>query len=132
MPKTFEQLTNLEKKRLGQLYRNLQHFGFRKALLSINEYTLIHEWFGLKFYLRENGLLYPSEYIQIMQSIYEIYGWGPYDDEDECVWLWNKIKSRDFITMVRRNYGEVHYIQLVTLLAIYKKDFNLRLDIDEL
>ena len=79
-----------------------------------------------------NGYLYPSEYVQIMQSIYEIYGWGSYDDEDELVWLWNKIKSKDFITMVRRNYGEVHYTQLVTLLAIYKKDFNLRLNIDEL
>ena len=132
MPKTFEQLTSLEKKRLGQLYRNLQHFGFRKSLLAINDYSYIYEWFGLKFSLRMNGYLYPSEYVQLMQAIYEIYGWGKYDDEDECVWLWNKIKSKDFITMVRRNYGEVHYTQLVTLLAIYKKDFNLRFKIDEL
>lgn len=132
MPKTFEQLTNLEKKRLGQLCRNLVHSGFKKSFLAINEYTLIYRWFGLKFHLHENGYLRPSEYIQIMQAIYKIYGWGPYDDEEECVWLWIKIKSRDFIAMVRRNYGEVHYIQLVTLLAIYKKDFNLRLNIDEL
>ena len=132
MPKTFEQLTSLEKKRLGQLYRNLQHFGFRKSLLAINDYSYIYEWFGLKLHLRMNGYLYPSEYVQIMQAIYEIYGWGKYDDEDELTWLWNKIKSKDFITMVRRNYGEVHYTQLVTLLAIYKKDFNLRLNIDEL
>ena len=132
MPKTFEQLTSLEKKRLGQLYRNLHHFGFRKSLLAINDYSCIYEWFGLKLNLRMNGYLYPSEYVQIMQSIYDIYGWGKYDDEDELTWLWNKIKSKDFITMVRRNYGEVHYTQLVTLLAIYKKDFNLRLNIDEL
>lgn len=132
MPKTFEQLTSLEKKRLGQLYRNLQHFGFKKALLSINEYTLIYEWFGLKFYLRENGYLCPSEYVSLMQAIYEIYGWGLYDDEDECVWLWNKIKSEDFLTMVRNNYGNVHYNQLVALLAIHKKAFNLRIDMDKL
>lgn len=133
MPKTFEQLTNLEKKRLGQLYRNLQHFGFRKAFISIHDYTFIYNLFELKFTLRENGCLCPSEYIQLMQAIYDIYGWGIYDDEDELTWLWNKIKSEDFIIMLRRTYGNITtYLQLATLINLYKKDFKLRIHLDEL
>lgn len=133
MPKTFEQLTILEKKRLGQLYRNLQYFGFRKALISIHEYTFIYNLFELKFSRHENEYLYPSEYIQLMQAIYDIYGWGTYDDEDEFTWLWNKIKSEDFIIMLHHTYGNITtYLQLVTLINLYKKDFNLRIRVDEL
>ena len=132
MPKTFEQLTTLEKKRLGQIYRNIQFFGFRKALISVSDYTFIHNLFRLNFNPQANRYLYPSEYIQLMQAIYDIYGWGKYDDEDEYVWLWNKIKSKDFLTMVRNTYGNVNYLQLATLINLYRKDFNLRIRVDEL
>lgn len=131
--KTFDQLTTDEKRKLGIIYRNLAHNGFKKSILSINNYILIHDVLNLKLHLRDNGFLYPSEYIQVMQGIYDIYGWGEYDDEDEYLWLRNRIKSQDFINMLNNCYAyATRYECLVGLIRLYKDKFNLKIKVEEL
>ena len=129
MPKlTLEQISPYDAKRLGTIFRNLQHFGFKKSMLSISDVNIISRCLGIKLSLGENMYLYVSEYVTLMNAFYELYRWGTYDDEDECVWLMNKIKSEAFHRIRNQYYGLLNYHKLVALVHCHGKACGLRLN----
>lgn len=129
MPKlTLEQISPGEAKRLGTIFRNLKHSGFKKAMLSFSDIDIIYKCLGIGISVGESRHLYPSEYITIMQGFYDLYRWGKYDDEDECVWLMNKIKSEAFHRIRNQYYGYLNYFYLVELIKIHGKKCGLRIN----
>lgn len=129
MPKlTLEQISPEEAKRLGTIYRNLNHFGFKKSMLSFSDVHILWNCLGVHISVGENLHLYPSEYITVMQAFYDLYHWGKYDDEEECVWLLNKIKSEAWHRIRNQYYGNLNYFCLVELVKMHGKECGLRLN----
>lgn len=117
-----------EAERLGTIFRNLQHFGFKKAMLSFSDVDMLFRCLGVRISVGENMYLYPSEYITIMNAFYKLYRWGQYDDEDECVWLLNKIKSEAFHRIRNQYYGRLNYFMLVELIKCHGQKCGLRIN----
>lgn len=129
MPKlTLEQISPGDAKRLGTIYRNLIHYGFKKAMLSFSDVDIIYRCFGIKISVGDNMYLYVSEYVTLMNKFYELYRWGTYDDEDECVWLLNKIKSEAWHKIRNQCYGRLNYHMLVALVHCHGKACKLKLN----
>ena len=128
---TLEQLSQEDAKRLGTIYRNLNHFGFRKAMLSVADVNVIWDCLGVHIAVSDNYIR-PSEYVTVMQAFYGLYRWGKYDDEDEVVWLLNKIKSEDFHKVRSNYYGQLNYLMLLELIKVHGQACGLRLDVSTL
>lgn len=75
MPKlTLEQISPNDAKRLGTIFRNLQHFGFKKSMLSISDVDIISRCFGIKISVGDNMYLYVSEYVTLMNAFSYLCG----------------------------------------------------------
>ena len=128
-----QQLSTDEKQRIGIIYRNLARQGFKKSILGLNNIAFLNQILDLKVAMPDGqNTLEPSKYVTIMQAIYNLYGWGEYDDDDERCWLFNKIKSDDFKNMISNTYGSLSYLQLLELIKLHKKNYNLKIDIEKL
>lgn len=112
---------------IGTIYRNLAFWGFKKSMIAYFQLQLLNQTFNLELDYPVDGRLRPSQYVKIMQEIYKLYGWGKYDDEEEIVWLKNKIKSQEFLDYVLNVYGNCDYLQWVDLIRLHKQAFNLRI-----
>ena len=127
MPK-LEELAPLDAKSIGILYRNLNHWGFKKSMISFSQVDLIYRCLGISISVGENMYLFPSEYVTIIQAIYDLYRWGKYDDEDECVWLLHRIKSDAFHRLRNQCYGRLSYLSLVEAVKVHKDTFGLKIN----
>ena len=74
----------------------------------------------------------PSEYITVMQAFYDLYRWGKYDEDDEIVWLLNKIKSEKFYKIILNYDGQLNYLTILELIKVHRKECGLRLNVDTL
>ena len=128
---TLEQLTQEDTRRLGTIYRNLNHFGFKKAMLSMADLKILRKCLGFHLDVSDTYIR-PSEYITVMQAFYDLYRWGKYDEEDEIVWLLNKIKSEKFYKMLLNYEGQLNYLTILELIKVHGKECGLRLNVDTL
>ena len=128
---SLEQLTQEDTRRLGTIYRNLNHFGFKKAMLSMADLKILRKCLGIHLDVSDTYIR-PSEYITVMQAFYDLYRWGKYDEEDEVVWLLNKIKSENFYKMILNYDGQLNYLTILDLIKVHGKGCGLRLNVDTL
>ena len=61
---SLEQLTQEDTRRLGTIYRNLRHFGFKKAMLSMADLKILRKCLGIHLDVSDTYIR-PSEYIYI-------------------------------------------------------------------